>query len=272
MAKKIITGVAAAVLLITIAVFAAEKAKEKVLAEKPEPNVKADEQCMQGNGPHERLLDELVEAYKANDREKMGQIINKMQERREKMREFVKLNRWHRWAHRMMMWRMGHGWGQQMGGPWGMAGGPGWHRGWAMQGQAWNQGCPMWGPRGQFQTMRGREFGGFNNMRMGNWEAVAGPQNEAMMGWGCGPGFFNRMGNCGPMCCEGGQMPCRQNNAMQMRGCGQGFQQGQMPCQQGNMNMACERQQQCEDNMGAPRWNMPRHERQNNVPPAEWGW
>ena len=83
MTRKIVTGVIAAVLVVTIAVLAAEKAKEKVFAERP----KAGEQF----GPHERLLDQLVDAYKANDRDKMGEIINKMQERREKMREFVKL-------------------------------------------------------------------------------------------------------------------------------------------------------------------------------------
>ncbi len=113
MTRKIITGVIAAVLVVTIAVFAAEKAKEKAFAEKPEPK------ACELQGQHEGLLDQLVEAYKANDREKMGEIINKMQERREKMREFVKLNRWHRWAHRRMMGQMGPGWGQgqQMAGP-----------------------------------------------------------------------------------------------------------------------------------------------------------
>ena len=101
MTRKIITGVIAAILLVTIAVFAAEKVMEKTSAEK----ARAGEQF----GPHDRLLDQLVEAYKANNREKMGEIINKMQERREKMREFVKLNRWHQWAQRRMMRQMGFG-------------------------------------------------------------------------------------------------------------------------------------------------------------------
>ena len=106
MTRKIITGVIAAVLVVTIAVFAAEKAREKAFGEKPGPKEKAGEQL----GQREGLLDQLAEAYKANDRDKMGEIINKMQERREKMREFVKLNRWHRWAHRRMMGQMGPGW------------------------------------------------------------------------------------------------------------------------------------------------------------------
>jgi hypothetical protein len=159
MTRKIITGVIAAILLVTIAVFAAEKAREKAMEK-----AMASEQF----GPHERLLDQLVEAYKANDREKMGEIINKMQERREKMREFVKLNRWHQWAHRRMMRQMGPGWwqGQQMAGP-------GWNRGWAMRGPGPNQGCPMAGPRwGQFQAMNGCCQGPCGGM--GNCQAMAG--------------------------------------------------------------------------------------------------
>jgi len=257
MTRKLITGAIAAILLVTIAVFAAEKAMEKASAEK----ARAGEQF----GPHERLLDQLVEAYKANDREKMGEIINKMQERREKMREFVKFNRWHQWAHRRMMRQMGFGWsqGQQMAGP-------GWNRGWAMQGPRGNWGCPMAGPRwGQFQAMRGRGFGGCNNM-MGNCGAIAGPQNEVTKGWGCGPGFFNGMGNCGPMAGGFGQMPCRQNgmgmgNCMpqqggpgQMPGWGRGFQREWTPGPGA-------------DNMWQQEWNMPRRERMN-IPPPEWGW
>jgi hypothetical protein len=224
MIRKIITGVIAAVLLATIAVFAAEKVKEKVLTEKPRDGGQM--------GQHERLLDQLVEAYKANDREKMGEIIGKMQERREKMREFVKFNRWHRWAHRRMMRQMWFGWGQgpQMAGP-----------GWAMRG-GWNQGYPMAGPRwGQFQAMDG-----------------------------CGRGPCCGMDNCGPMAGGFGQMPCQQgymgmNNwipqqggPMQMRGWGRGFQREWTPGPG-------------PDNMGQQEWNMPRHERQN-VPPPEWGW
>ncbi|MGB7582794.1 MAG: hypothetical protein WBL85_10160 [Sedimentisphaerales bacterium] len=267
MTRKIITGVIAAILVVTIGVFAAEKAKEKVFAEKPEPKAKTCEL----QGQHEGLLDQLAEAYKANDREKMGEIINKMQERREKMREFVKFSRWYRWAHRRMMGQMGPGFapnygamqGRQMGPGWGQGqqmAGPGFNQGWAMRGPCGYWGGPMAGPRwGQFQAMR-RGFGGCNNM-MGNCGVIAGPQNEVTMGWGCGPGIFNGMGNCGPMVGAGGfgQMPCQQGRPMQMRGWGRGFQR------EWNPGPGAE-------NMGQQEWNMPRRERQTNVPPPEWGW
>jgi hypothetical protein len=269
MTRKIIAGVVAAVLLVTIAVLAAEKVKEKVLAEKPKAGERGEKM-----GQPERLLDELAEAYKAKDMQKMGKIINKMQERREKMQEFVKANRWHKWQHRQMMGQMGPGWGrgQQMAGPgWnrgcGMQG-RGSNQGCGMQGQGWNQGCPMAGaiPQcGQFQAMRGRGFGGCNNM-MGNCGTFAGPQNAAK-GWGCGPGFYNGMGNCGPMAGGFEQMPCQQGGVgplaqpngqrMPMRGWRQGFQR--------------EWPGPGAENMGQQEWNMPRHERQN-VPPPEWGW
>jgi hypothetical protein len=287
MTKKIITGVIAAILLVTIAVFAAEKVREKISAEKA--------QFAQG-----RLLDELVDAYKANDREKMGQILHKMQERREKMQKFAKLNRWHHWAHHRMM---GPGWGQgqQMAGPawnrgWAMAG-PGWNRGWAMQGRGPNQGCPMAGPGwnrgsamgcqcgncccvmrgqgpnqgcqmggppwGQFQAMRGRGFAGRENM-IDNYQAMADEFRQM-------PWQQHGMGNRLPP--QGGprQMPCRQGGMgmgncmpqqgcpMQMPGCGRGFQRDWTPGPGA-------------DNMGPQERNMPRRERQNNVPPPEWGW
>jgi len=267
MTKKIIIGVIAAVLVVTIAVLAAEKAREKAMEK-----VMASEQF----GWHGRLLDRLAEAYKANDREEMGKIINKMYERREKMREFARFNGWRQWAHRRMMGQMGPGWGQgpQMPGQGFNQGctmnGPCGNYGWAMRGQGPNQGCTMAGPRwGQFQAMR-RGFGGCNNM-MGNCGAFAGPQNEVTKGWGCGPGFFNGMGNCGPMAGGFGQMPCQQGgmgmgNWMpqqggqgQMPGCGRGFQKQWTPGPGA-------------ENMGQQEWNMPRRERQNNVPPPEWGW
>jgi len=66
---------------------------------------------------------------------------------------------------------------------------------------------------------------------------------------------------------------------------------GQMPCQQGGMGNCMPQQGgrgqmpgwgrrfqrewnpgQGADNMGQQEWNMPRRERQNNVPPPEWGW
>jgi hypothetical protein len=213
MTRKIITGVIAAILLVTIAVFAAEKVMEKTSAEK----ARAGEQF----GPHDRLLDQLVEAYKANNREKMGEIINKMQERREKMREFVKLNRWHQWAQRRMMRQMGFGWGQrqQMAGQgsnrgWAMQG-PRGNCGWAMRGQGPNRGCPMAGGCGQMPCQQG----------------------------GMG------MGNCMP----------QQNGPGQMPGCERGLQKNCTPGQD-----VCDME---------PRGcNMPRRERQTNVPPPEWGW
>ncbi len=228
MTRKIITGVIATVLVVTIAVLAAEKAKEKVFAERPKTG--------EGFERHEGLLDQLAEAYKANDRDKMGEIINKMQERREKMREFVKLNRWYQWAHRRMMGQMRPGWGQGQQMP-----GQGFNQGCAMNGPCGNCGYPMAGPRcWQFQAMR-RGFGGCNNM-MGNCGAMAD-------GFGQMPCQQGGMGNCMPQQGGRGQMP----------GWGRRFQREWNPGQGA-------------DNMGQQEWNMPRRERQNNVPPPEWGW
>jgi flagellin-like protein len=108
MTRKAIVGVIGAVLLVAIALFAAEKAKEKKVAEKPEQEAKAIGRPEQKEG----LLDQLVAAYKANDREKMGEIINKMESRRDEMRKLAKLNKWHQQAHRQ--WGM-MGWNQQQG-------------------------------------------------------------------------------------------------------------------------------------------------------------
>lgn len=227
MTKKIITGVIAAILLVTIAVFATEKAMEKARA------------CEQP-GWHGRLLDQLAEAYQANDRDKMGEIINKMQERRENLGKFAKLNKWHKWAHRRMMGQMGPGWGQGQ-----QMAGPGFNRGCAMRGPGPNQGCPMAmsGPQcGQFQPKKGREFGGRNNM-MDNSCPMAGGFGQMP----CQQGGMG-MGNCMP----------QQNNPGQMPGCRRGFQKNCTPRQDaGDME---------------PRGcNMPHRERMN-VPPAEWGW
>ena len=225
MTRKIVTGVIAAILLVAIAAFAAGKAMEKA-------RVSAQ------FGWHGRLLDQLTEAYKANDRDKMGEIISKMQERRENLGKFAKLNKWHKWGHRRMMGQMGPGCGQgqQMAGPG--------FRGCAMRGQGQKQGCQMAGPQcGKFQAMRGRGFGGCNKM----------------------------MGNCGLMAGGFGQMPCQQggmgtgkcmpqqNGPGQMPGCGRGFQKNCAPGQ----NAGDMEPQGC---------NMPRREKQNNVPPPEWGW
>jgi hypothetical protein len=229
MTRKIVTGVIAAVLLVTIAVLAAEKVKEKVRAEKPRGGERGER-----FEHHEGLLDQLAEAYKANDREKMGQIINKMQERREKMREFTKINRWNKWAHHRMITRQNRfGWGQGLG-----MQGPGFNRGWAMQRPCGNWGCPMAGPRWE-------QYGAMNGCCRGPW------------------------GGRGPIANEFEQMPCEQgymgmNNPMppqgerrQMPGWGRGFERRWGP-------------EQGEGNMGPQDWT-PRRER-HNVPPPEWGW
>jgi hypothetical protein len=239
MTKKIITGVIAAILLVTIAVLAAEKMREKARA------------CGQP-GWHGRLLDQLAEAYKANDREKMGKIINKMQERRENLGKFARLNKWHKWGHRRMMGQMqtGPGWGQgqQMARPeWNQGcpmNGPRKNHGWAMQGQGPKQGCPMAGPQcGQFQAMRGRGFAGRDNM-MNNYQAMADEFRQMPCQQG-GMGMGNRMP--------------QQNGPAPMRGWGHRFQQDCAPGPEGG-------------NMEPQGCNMPRRERQNNVPPTEWGW
>jgi hypothetical protein len=215
----------------------------------------------------------------------MGEIINKMMERREKMREFVKLNRWHRWAHQRWMRQMefGWGWGQQMAGPgWGQGpqmAGPGWNRGCSMQNQGWNQCCAMNGPCGNcgwaMQGQGPNQGCPMAGPRWGQFEAMEEPlqaihgQLQAMRERGFG-GCNNMMGNCGPMAGGFGQMPgqqggmgmgnCmpQQNGPGQMPGCGHGPQRQWSPGPG-------------PDNMGQQEWNMPRRER-NNVPPPEWGW
>ena len=128
MAKKVIMGVLASVLLGAIALFAAEKAQEKKATETPKQQERACDQPAQpalecrnrGNkveGPKggEELLDQLITAYKANDREKMGEIIKKMEHRREKMREFAQADGGHQWAHHRMR-PEGCGWQMPCGG------------------------------------------------------------------------------------------------------------------------------------------------------------
>jgi len=168
MAKKVTTGIIAAVLMGAIALFAGAKAQEKKAAEKPAQ--KAEQQLKAGECTkhHENLLDQLVKAYEANDRGKMGEIIKKMQQRREKMREFAKFNKWHRRAHRGSCGEQGR--------TRGMAG-PGWHHGRGMCGccpagrGGWQGGPPCQRPCGR---------GG-----MGAWEPPAG-QCRPMRG--CKPG------------------------------------------------------------------------------------
>jgi hypothetical protein len=97
MLRNVLIAITAAVLLGTISLLAAEKVKEKKAKEKLEQQ-QAYEQPKAAKG----LLDELIAAYQANDREKMGQIIQKMEQRREKGQKFAKFNRWHERAHQQM--------------------------------------------------------------------------------------------------------------------------------------------------------------------------
>jgi hypothetical protein len=165
MARKMIIGITAAVLPIAAALFAAEKVKEKTPAEKPKQQQQTRQQIMQ----RENLLDQLVKAYEDNDRAKMGQIIKKMQQRREKMREFARFNKWHRRAHRR----------------------------WAMEGTSW--GCcrmpcgeppcqrPCFGPMPGWQAPAGefRPMHRWHN-RMDAWGPPAG-RPRPMQGWQSGP-------------------------------------------------------------------------------------
>jgi hypothetical protein len=109
MAKKLLIGATALILILAaipvLSGFAADKAKEKMEAAKPE-QAKACE--MQKN--REGLLDQLIKAYKADDKKAMGEIITKLEQRREQMRKFAKFERWHQMAHRRMMMQRGCGW------------------------------------------------------------------------------------------------------------------------------------------------------------------
>ncbi len=228
MTKKIITGVIAAVLLATIGVFAAEKVKEKARAEKPKGE--RGERFER----HEGLLDELAEAYKANDREKMGQIIAKMQERREKMREFVKINRQHKWAHHRMMMQNRPGWGEGFG-----MRGPEFNRGWERPGFGWNEGCPMAAQR--WERFKGMD--GCCRFHRGGRGPIANEYEQAP----CEQGYMG-MNNWGPP----------QREPRQMRGWGRGFER-------------CWGPEQGENEMGPRDWNGPYRER-HDVPPPDLGW
>jgi len=202
MARKVITGIIAAVLVGAIALFAAEKAQKKESAERPKQEAKAVEMPKH----KEALLDQLIVAYKANDREEMGEIIKKMEQRREKMREFAKFNRWHQWAHRGMG-PEGCGWrqGQAMGGN--CPAGPGWQMpcgGPPCQRPCCGGGMGGWGPpAGQCRPMPGcgMQFDG---------QRRQGPPCGAMGGWGapaCGNRPMRGRGNSPPQGCGQGAGP-----------------------------------------------------------------
>ncbi|MGD0078029.1 MAG: hypothetical protein ABSB91_05295 [Sedimentisphaerales bacterium] len=109
MPKKLIMGMTGLVLLVGVVVYAAEKAKEKMEAAKPDQT-----KACQMEKHREGLLDQLIKAYKADDKKAMGEIITKLEKRREMMRKFAQFERWHQMAHRRMM--MQRGWGWQRGG------------------------------------------------------------------------------------------------------------------------------------------------------------
>jgi hypothetical protein len=189
MARKITIAVCAAVLVGAIALFAAEKAREKSPADKPKDEAKAVGQPVlskvEGPEQKEGLLDQLIAAYKANDREKMGEIIKKMEQRREGMRKLAKLNKWHQWAHRRIMEKAGPGW--QDG--WGMAG-PGRQGGWGNQmpwgrQQTWGYHRPMRGCACPEQPV----VSNVEPSRRDGW-GMPGREHRQMRGWdrdGCGP-------------------------------------------------------------------------------------
>jgi len=120
MSRKIIIAVTAAVLIGAITLLAAQKAKKKESTEAIAKQVKAVEETpanpvetkTKGLKCGKGLLNELKAAYEANDREKMGQIIQKMEQRREKMKKFAKFERWHKFAHHRME---GRGYGRHHG-------------------------------------------------------------------------------------------------------------------------------------------------------------
>jgi hypothetical protein len=266
MTRKITIAVCAAVLVGAIALFAAEKAREKSPANKPEQDAKAVVQPAQKEG----LLDQLITAYKANDREKMGEIIKQMQERREGMRKLAKLNKWHQWAHRRMMEKAGPGW--QDG--WGMAG-PGRQGGWGNQ-MPW--GGPQWGGA-PCQTQerrgcccgcmggRGAMTGGPAQIRgcacpeQSRWDGRGMPEwqhNRPMRGWACPEQPV--VSNVEPSRRDGWGMPEWQHNRP-MRGWGESCPEWGRPQRPGW------RQAQPQD------WDTPACEEQpTDAPPADLGW
>jgi hypothetical protein len=187
MTRKIIAGVVVCVLLASIALFAAEKAKGKKPAAKPKQQAKNVEKQSKQKG----LLDQLISAYKADDKAKMGAIIKKMEARRDKMQKLAKLNKWHRQTHRRwaaagVAQGQGRRWavaGRRAGRNW-AAGGPGFNRNWA---------GARWGgqPRRWAASAPGGEF-----CRTG-WGPQARMQRP-MNRWSQQPGRFQAMQQWGP--------------------------------------------------------------------------
>lgn len=149
MRKKMIIGFSGLILVLAaipvISGFAADKAKEKMEALK-QPT---DANTIQQHGRKPDLLDQLIAAYKADDKKALGDIITKMEKRREMMRKFARFERWHQMAHQRMMMQQGWGWQHGFNGG-GCGGCPG------MQMNR-NWGPPMggFGPMPQFRQMPG---------------------------------------------------------------------------------------------------------------------
>jgi hypothetical protein len=191
MTRKIVAGVAAGLLLTSITLFAAQKAQDKKPAAKQKQQAKEIEKKPGGKD----LLDQLVAAYKANDREKMGQIINKMEARRDKARKLAMLNKWHNGAHRKMAAQAGPRWGRggaaagpcprQQFGNRGLGGGAAdWRGGWAAGGPGFNRGRAMGWGGGQWEGQPWRR-----NVSPG-WGAMA-ERPGPTPGFGQGPGRFS---------------------------------------------------------------------------------
>jgi hypothetical protein len=119
MAKKMIMVVTAMALFMGAA-FAAEKAKEKKDAGKTDKLAVTSKVERAKVAPvkkqKEGLIDQLIKAYKADDKKAMDEIIAKLEKRQAQMKKFAQFEKWHKMAHRMMM---RHGWGCQRD----------WHRG-----------------------------------------------------------------------------------------------------------------------------------------------
>jgi hypothetical protein len=155
MAKKMIM-IVTAIALFMGAAFAAEKVKENKNAgktDKPEVTSKVEgAKVCPMQKQKEGLIDQLIKAYKADDKKAMDEIITKLEKRQKQMKKFAQFERWHQIAHRRMMMR---GWGFQQGpnrgGCWGCQ--QGWQRGGfgGCPGMQMNQ---NWGPpAGGFRPM-----------------------------------------------------------------------------------------------------------------------
>ncbi len=100
MLKKVVVGIAAAVLLAGVALIAGEAKRPKPEGKsRPMQEAKAEQQQAKRQPD---LLDQLIKAYSADDKEQVGQIIRKMVQRREQIRERVKEG---------VARRQGQGWG-----------------------------------------------------------------------------------------------------------------------------------------------------------------